>query len=900
MKRIFAAALCSIAPAALLAGCATTATSTGGGADSAMAAGLTTQPLPASVNTDLPRTARPLHYTIDVIPDAANLSFVGTTTIDMEVFERTDTLVLHALDLTFSAARLLPVDGSGTIVPLRTRVDADAQTVTLTAPRAIDPGRYRVDLSYAGIINTQANGLFALDYPDKRTGQQVRGLFTQFEAPDARRFAPMFDEPSYKATFDLSATVPTGQMALSNMPVAAEQDLGNGTKRVTFRTSPKMSSYLLFFGLGDFERVTKQAAGGTEVGIVAPTGSGSQSQYALDTLAPMVGYYNDYFGVNYPLPKLDNIAGPGESQFFGAMENWGAVFTFERILLEDPAIASAASRQQLYTTQAHEVAHQWFGDIVTMAWWDDLWLNEGFASWMETKATDHFNPQWHALLSRVGGREAAMGLDSLVSTHPVVQPIRTVSETNQAFDAIAYQKGEAVIAMLEAFAGEDVWRQGIRGYMAEHQYGNTVSDDLWSAVEGAGATGLTDIAHDFTRQPGVPLVMAEATCTDGRTRLSLSQSEFSRDRREAVAANPTRWRVPLNVQVGTAAPVREVLQGQTTMVLPGCGPVIVNGGQLGYFRTLYSAPMVAELARGMARLQPIDQLGLMRDNWSLAQAGYQPVGPALDLLAAIPADANPVVTESAVSRWGAAYDLLETEADKTRLRNLAVAKYLPVLRRMGWEQRAADTVAEANLRSELISVLGNMGEPTVLAEGNRLFAALATNPKALDGPLKATWLALTARNATPEQWELLARLASTSGSTVERQTYYQRLGAVADEALARRALALSLSGEAGTSSARIISAVASEHPELAYDFAIENRAAVEKLVDNSARARYFAGLASASQDPAIIGKLRTLRAATPADEQVPIDRVIGGIEQQLEANPRMREQISGWLRLEAR
>ncbi|WP_347302323.1 M1 family metallopeptidase [Croceibacterium sp. TMG7-5b_MA50] len=899
MKRLTALALASIAPAALLAGCATTATGPNGAPLAANAA-LTTQPLPASTNTDLPRTARPLHYSIDVVPDAANLSFVGTTAADVEVFERTDTLVMHAVDLTFSAARLLPADGSGTAIPLRWTVDPEAQTVSLKAPRAIQPGRYRVDTSYSGIINTQANGLFALDYPDKRTGQQVRGLFTQFEAPDARRFAPMFDEPSYKATFDLAATVPTGQMAVSNMPVAGEQDLGNGTKRVTFRTSPKMSSYLLFFGLGDFERVAKQAADGVEVGIVAPTGSGTQSAYALDTLAPMVGYYNDYFGVNYPLPKLDNIAGPGESQFFGAMENWGAIFTFERILLEDPAVASAASRQQLYTTQAHEVAHQWFGNIVTMAWWDDLWLNEGFASWMETKATDHFNPQWHALLSRVGGREGAMDLDSLASTHPVVQPIRTVSETNQAFDAIAYQKGEAVIAMLEAFAGEDVWRDGIRRYMAEHQYGNTVSDDLWTAAEAAGAEGLTDIAHDFTRQPGVPLVTAEATCADGRTRLSLSQSEFSRDRKDAVAANPTRWRVPLNVQVGRTAPVREVLQGQTTMVLPGCGPVVVNGGQLGYFRTLYSAPMVADLAKAMPTLQPIDQLGLMRDNWSLAQAGYQPAGPALDLLSAIPANANPVVSESAVARWGAAYALLDTDADKARLRDLAVAKYLPVLRRMGWEQRANDTVADANLRAELIGTLGDMGEPTVLAEGSRRLAGLASDPRSLDGPLKATWLALTARNATPEQWELLARLAKESTSTVERQTYYQRLGAVADEALARRALALALSGEAGTSSARIISAVASEHPEMAYDFAIENRAAVEKLVDNSARARYFAGLAAQSQDPAILNKLALLRSGTPADEQVAIDRVVGGIEQRLESAPRMREQIAGWLRLEAR
>ncbi|RYD41225.1 MAG: hypothetical protein EOP63_16035, partial [Sphingomonadales bacterium] len=220
-----------------------------------------------------------------------------------------------------------------------------------------------------------------------------------------------------------------------------------------------------------------------EVGIVSPKGSGEQARFALDSLGPLLGYYSDYFGQPYPLPKLDNVAGPGQSQFFGAMENWGAIFTFERILLDDPKITSEAVRQQIYSTQAHEVAHQWFGDLVTMAWWDDLWLNEGFASWMETKASDHFHPDWQPLLDRVGGREGAMALDAFATTHPIVQTIRTVEDTNQAFDAITYQKGEAVITMLEAYAGEDVWRGGLRTYMAKHKYANTRTDDLWNAVE---------------------------------------------------------------------------------------------------------------------------------------------------------------------------------------------------------------------------------------------------------------------------------------------------------------------------------------------------------------------------------------------------------------------------------
>jgi aminopeptidase N len=879
----------SAAAALLLAGSATVFPA------AATAPALTTAPLPESIPSDLPRIARPTHYSIAFVPDAQNLTFAGTESVDLELFEASDVLTLHAHELDVATARIFPA-GSSEAIALTPSLDRNSQTVRLRADRPLAPGAYRLDLAYTGKINTQANGLFALDYPDKRTGEEVRGLFTQFEAPDGRRFAPMFDEPSYKATFDLTATVPSTQMAVSNMPVASEQDLGDGTKRVTFATSPRMSSYLLFFALGDFERLSKQAADGGEVGIVSPAGSGEQGRYALESLAPLVGYFNDYFGVEYPLPKLDNIAGPGRSQFFGAMENWGAIFTFESILLEDPAISSAATRQRIYSVQAHETAHQWFGNIVTMAWWDDLWLNEGFASWMETKTTDHFNPSWHALLGRVGGREAAMNLDSFVTTHPVVQRIRTVEETNQAFDAIAYQKGEAVISMLEAYAGEDVWRDGLRRYMERHKFQNTVSDDLWRAVEEAGATGLTAIAHDFTRQPGIPLLNASARCESGNSVLSLTQSEFSRDRKDEVAANPQRWRVPVLAAVVGGEARRHVLEGSGQISLPGCGPVVVNSGQLGYYRTLYTPEMLGQLEGAMARLQPIDQLGLMRDNLSLARAGYQPMSPALDLLAAIPRDANPVVAASAVDQWRAVHSVTEDQADQAALVKVMQDLWLPRLEALGYEPRAGEELADANLRSELISTLGAMRDERVLAEARQRFARLADDPRALDGPLKTTWLAIAANNASAEDWALLADLAAKSTSTVEKGSYYQQLGAVADAALAQKALDLALSGEAGlTNSAAIISSVAWQHPELAYDFVMANRAGVEELVDDSGRARFFTGLAATSTDPAMVERLESLRASLPEDQRQPVERALASLQDRLTSYPRLRTEIHEWL-----
>lgn len=860
------------------------------------AASFTRAPLAADTISDLPRNARPLHYDIEVRPNAADLTFAGRESVTIEVYEPSDALTLHANDLAVASAKLTPVKGGGQMIDLGVDLDTDAQKVRFLAPAPIQPGTYRLDLDYSGKINTQANGLFALDYPDKRTGAEVRGLFTQFEAPDARRFAPMFDEPSYKATFQLSAIVPERQMAVSNTPVVGEEPAGGGWKKVTFRETPIMSSYLLFFALGDFERITKPAADGTIAGIVAPAGSGEQARYALDSLAPLIGYYNDYFGVDYPLPKLDNVAAPGQSQFFGAMENWGAILTFESILLVDPAISSPATKQRIYTVQAHETAHQWFGDIVTMAWWDDIWLNEGFASWLETKATDHFNPDWSALLARVPGREQAMALDSYATTHPIVQTVRTVEDMNQAFDAITYQKGEAVIAMFEAYAGDDVWRAGLRRYMADHKYANTVSNDLWSAIENAGATGLTAIADDFTRQPGIPLVQAQASCADGATTLTLKQSQFSRDRKAQVAAEPQRWRVPILASVGTGPAKRQILDGTAQMQLEGCGPVIVNNGQLGYYRTLYAPDMIAPLVAGLPRFAPIDQIGLVSDNYSLWRADYQDAAPALNLLAAVPRDANAFVADEAVDTWGTVYEVLEDESDKAKLADLVRTLWSERLDALGLEPRADEPVLDSNLRAELIATLGAMGDQRVLEEARGRFRALRTDPRALDGALKTTWLNLAANNATAEDWALLSELAAKSTSTVEKAAYYRLLGAAKDEALAKKALALAISGDiSATTAPAIISQVAVEHPELAYDFAMANRKRVEELVDDSGQTQYFANLALPSTDRAILAKLEQLRDASPADQRRPVERAIVQLDERLAAYSRMRGQIHAWL-----
>ena len=854
-------------------------------------------PLPASVPSDLPRNARPLHYTIRIVPEPARLAFAGTSTVELEVYAETSALVLHAADLAITHAVLIGADG--TRRTLAATPDPARQTVSFADGAPIAPGAWRLEADYTGRIYTQAQGLFALDYPDRASGEMRRALFTQFEAPDARRFAPMFDEPSYKATFDLAAVIPAGQMAVSNMPVAREVTLADGRREVTFATSPKMSSYLLFFALGDFERASAIAADGTQVGIVAPHGSGASTRYALEGMAPLLPWLADYFGTPYPLPKLDNIAAPGQSQFFGAMENWGAILTFESLLLDDPAITSAAARQRIWGTQAHEVAHQWFGNIVTMAWWDDLWLNEGFASWLASKAVQHFHPEWQDDLSRVAQRERAMALDGFANTHAVVQDIATVSELAQAFDGITYAKGEAVIGMFEAHAGETVWRDGLRRYFANHAWGNTTSADLWAAMAAAGADTLPQIAQDFITQPGVPLVEVAGECVAGETRLALTQSQFSLDRRVETAARPLSWRVPLAIAGGNGtAAERLVLEGSAAMTLPGCtAPVVVNAGQQGYFRTLYAPDLAARNAAGLGSLPVIDQLGLLADAMALAAAGYQPLAPAMALLDGVPGDGHPVLVQEAALYWQEQYQLLPADQPEPRAR---LAEHVrnrlgPRLAALGYDPVAGEAVVDANLRATLLGVLGEIGDPQVAAQARLRFARLADDPRALDGPLKASWLKLAARGADAAQWEMLARLAAAATGTAERQAYFAALGEARDPALAARALEFALGGAAGTASAEIIANVSAGHPEMALAFVLDHQPQVRALVDASGWQGYVAGLAQGSDDPASIARLEQWRTTLPADEAVPLTRAIDALRLRQATRPARAAALRAWL-----
>jgi len=850
--------------------------------------------------TQLPRGVIPSHYEIALTPDAASGRFAAKATITVNVTKATSSITLNAADLAFNSASLAPA-GGGAAQAAKVSIDAGAQTATFAFERPLAPGLYRLALDYSGIIGTQAVGLFSLDYPGK-DGRQQRALYTQFENSDARRMIPSWDEPAYKATFSLEATIPAGQMAVSNMPAASTTTLPDGRQRVTFAKSPKMSTYLLFFALGDFERATVKAEG-TEIGVVTRRGAIDQAQFALDSSKDILREYNDYFGVRYPLPKLDNIAGAGRSQFFGAMENWGAIFTFEYALLFDPASSTQHDRQEIFATAAHEMAHQWFGDLVTMRWWDDLWLNEGFASWMESRMTARLHPEWNTRLGAVASRDGAMHRDSVATTHPVVQHIETVEQANQAFDEITYQKGEAVIRMLEAYVGENAWRSGVRSYMKAHAYGNTVSDDLWKQIEKAAGKPVTAIAHDFTLQPGVPLIrVGEPVCRNGSTSVPLVQEEFSRDRPDK---KPLAWRVPVIAQVAGNAKQATALVagGKGVITVPGCGAVVVNAGQSGYYRTLYAPQEFAQLAQSFASLAPIDQLGLLSDSSALGLAGLQPASSALELVKATPVGADPQVWSRIAGLFETLHWRYEGSKDDGKARQrafdaFAISRLAPVMAQTGWEARPGELSAVANLRERLIDTLSELGDANVVAEARRRYAAMDKDPAAVPGPLRKTVLSVVAQHADAATWDGLRTRARAETNPLLRDRLYTLLATSRDRALAERALQLALTDEPGvTNSAAMIAAVAQRYPDMAVDFALANIGKINERVDASSRSRYFARLGQPSANPAMIDKLKGYAQANLAPtSRGDVDAAIATIQDRIRTNAARLPEIDAWLK----
>ncbi len=792
----------------------------------------------ATTPGQLPKTVVPTHYTLTLAPDPKTLTFTGAETVSINVSAPSPTITLNQLGLAVTSATLQGAKNTPALAPA-VKTDDTAQTLTLTFPRPVAPGAYTLALRYSGKVGDQSQGLFAVKYTTP-AGTPKLMFGTQMEPTDARRMFPGWDEPAFKATYQMTAVVPSTFMAVSNTPIVKETSLPGGLKSVSFAPTPPMASYLVVLCAGEFEAYTGEAAG-VKLRVVTTEGKKAQGAYAMSVMEKILPYYNQYFGVKYPLPKLDLIAVPGGFQ--GAMENWGGITYNESIILYDPKTSSEATKQTIFNVVSHETAHQWSGDLVTMAWWDNLWLNEGFASWMADKASDHFNPQWHVLDLAVYQKDAILDSDSYTTTHPIQQAVADPTQADAAFDEITYQKGEAVIRMFETYLGPDVFEAGIQKYMAAHKYSNTTTADLWDALGAASGKPMAQIAAGWTEQPGFPVVLA-APAADRA--LTLTQQRFTVD---TASPAPETWQVPVayapTTTTGDALASTTLLGDRPATIKPGGandGPLKLNAGNKGFYRVQYAPALFKPLAQQVETLAPADRVGLLGDTWALAKVGRVSVADYLDLVQSARADTNLSVNAQILGSLGEIHTLERGQSGQAAYESYLRGILAPRFAAVGWDARPGESSDTALLRSSLITNLGDLGDPAILAEARRRFAAYVKDPNSLPADLIGPVLGIVARYADQPTYDQIHALAQHATDYRQKQRFYAALTAAHDPKLAQESQNQAQTELAAvpTASLQMIAGVAfrGEQPDLALAFFQKNQDAL--MAHQDALTRVFA------------------------------------------------------------
>jgi len=735
----------------------------------------------------LPKTVVPADYVISLTPDAAAKTLRGTENVVLDVRRPAKQIVFNTHDMTIADARL---DG---VRVARTVTQNDKQLTTLTLARPAAVGHHVLTLAFSGKIEDSPDGLFAQDYrtPDGRSG---RMLSTQFESTDARRMFPGWDEPAFRATYQLTVTLPAAWTAVSNMPVQTRTVHG-AMATTAFQRTPKMPSYLVVLTAGDLASISGVGSDGVKQSVWAIKGDEQNGRYALESAEKILPYYDDYFGVKFPLPKLDHIAIPGG--FGGAMENWGGITYNENILIHRPD-ATLGAKQSGFSIIAHEMAHQWNGDLVTMGWWDDIWLNESFASWMAAKATEKFNPDWNWQQGEDASKQGAMNADARSTSHPIQQHVTDELQADASFDPeITYDKGQAFLRMLEAYLGEDTFRSGIRSYMQAHKYSNATTADLWIALGAASKKDVSALAKAWTEQPGFPLVSVTAACdAAGNRTVTLAQKRFLLDG-TTDAAN-TRWNVPVALASGSAAPAYVLLTSAQQSGIPAgrCGePLRANAGGVGYYRVAYDAATFETNRAAFASLPDSDKIVMLGDEWNLVRIGAAPLPSFIALANAMGTNRNARAWQDIVGPLAELENDTRGTAQHDAFTAYARILVAPLVASLGWDAKPGETVATGQLRRSAIGALGAWSDPAVIAEARTRFDRAISDPASTPPEMMAVLTGIVATNADAATFDRLHQFAQTAKDPTLAARYRGALMHVRDPKLAARALDIAMSSE---------------------------------------------------------------------------------------------------------
>ena len=659
----------------------------------------------------LAKDVRPARYALHFDLDLERWTFTAESTIGLTLARRAPEVTLHSVDLDIKTG------GDITAVSY----DLESQTATLTLATPLPAGPAELRLSWTGSIAEKLRGLYRSTRPGERYAA------TQFEAADARRAFPCFDEPEFKARFTVEVVHDAKLAAIANMPIERTEDLPRGRRRTAFRETPVMSSYLVAFTIGPYEATPPATTKtGVECRVWLPKGTADQAIYARDAHVRAIEWLEEYTNIPYPFgPKVDAIGIPDFEA--GAMENPGAITYRTTLLAADEKTASTATFKAVFSVAAHELTHMWWGDLVTMAWWNDIWLNESFASFVGETCTAALNPEWRFTRDVVSQNTPAFNLDSLLSTHPISMEAKNVDEANERFDAVTYLKGQGVLRMIENYLGENDFRSGVRIYLDRHKWANATAGDFWRALDEASGRDVTGLATAWITEPGHPLVSCSVRETTTGLTVDLKQARFFSD--PALAPTAQTWPVPLVLRYGTRAgavsETRYLLDKAAGSVeLPGATWYFPNGGGVGFYRYAFDDRSIALLATDIAKLTPDERLSLLDDQWALARANKATVGQGLNLVAGLKGEDDLYVlrTLGDILAW-LNHNALRPSTERA-FRELVDATFRPQLEKLGWENREDDTSDEREKRQLVIGALGHSAAAAdVRAEARRQIRA---------------------------------------------------------------------------------------------------------------------------------------------------------------------------------
>ena len=718
----------------------------------------------------------PINYQLTFKPDLKKFTFDGIEIISVSCKKPTNTITMHCSELKITSCQ---VKSLGKIIPSTPKTNESKEELQIKLSKKIK-GNFTIHLEFQGILNDRLLGFYRSQYT--QNGKTKYLATTQFEAADARRAFPCWDEPEAKATFEISIIADNKFSAISNMPVKSKKKIGDKTI-YKFGKTPIVSTYLIYLGVGEFEYLTGKT-GKTQVRVITTKGNTSKGKFSLELGKKLLTSYEKYFGIKYPLPKLDLIAIPDFAA--GAMENWGAITFRETILLYDPKTSSTKTKQYIAEVISHEIAHQWFGNFVTMKWWNDLWLNESFATFMATKFVDKFYPEWDLWNQFIEtAMNTAMGLDSLKTTHPIDVKVNSPTEIREIFDAISYDKGGCVLRMLEYYVGEPNFQKGLKKYLSDFKYKNAQGDDLWNAIGKASKMPVASMVNTWLKQPGFPIVEINQ---DGNT-LKLKQKRYllEHDKKSSKGL----WSIPLSLGLNNEISRKLFSKKSMSMKLPKKSiGFVANYERKGFYRVKYDEGILLDLKMLVDKKQisAIDRWAIQNDLFSLCLSGNEQVRNYLDFSDAYFDENSYLASINVAHNLTSLYFRTFNEKFADEIHSYAVNYLRKVLFNLGWESRKSDRHTDALLRAFVITSLGKMSDVQVTSEALRRYKKFLKSPSSLSPDLVESICSIAAWNGNKKTHDELTKLYKNAKTMEEKLRFLGAMCGFQDKKLLVKSL----------------------------------------------------------------------------------------------------------------